>query len=104
MKNKEFNSLVHDRILSIQSVLMSKAEEYSSKEDRLHNFKMAARVNNTTPELTLWGMYTKHLISVMDMVCGLQEPTEEMINEKIGDSINYHILLEAILKEKLNHG
>jgi hypothetical protein len=79
-------------------VLDNKAKEYAT-EDRLHNFKRAAEILHTTPQQALAGMFVKHLVSVLDLIEGLVLPTTQLINEKIGDAINYLILLEAILKE-----
>jgi hypothetical protein len=48
-------------------------------------------------------MLSKHLISVYDMVDDLNNHIEspmEVWKEKIGDSINYLILLEALLYER----
>lgn len=45
-------------------------------------------------------MMMKHLVSVLDLIEGSLPATEHMINEKIGDAINYLILCEAVLKEK----
>ena len=53
-------------------------------------------------EKALIGMLAKHLVSVLDMVDSFGKedlPTTSFIDEKIGDSINYLILLEAMLKE-----
>ncbi|MCP4127754.1 MAG: hypothetical protein GY753_11905 [Gammaproteobacteria bacterium] len=85
---------------SIKKVLGTKAGEYAHGGDRLHNFKVAAAVNDVPPEQALWGMATKHLVSVMDLVAGRLVARPEMVDEKIGDMINYLILLEAILKEE----
>jgi hypothetical protein len=99
MNNEQFEKILEKRINSIKSVLSSKAMEYASEADRLHNFKVAARMNNCTSEQALWGMMTKHLVSVQDIVFNKEKPRHEIINEKIGDSINYLILLEALLKD-----
>ncbi|MGD1831013.1 MAG: hypothetical protein ACPKM1_15740 [Spirochaetaceae bacterium] len=99
MDDKTFNSLVHRRILQIQSTLTTKGKEYGQK-DRLHNFKVAARIDEVEPEVAAWGMAKKHLVSVMDMIEGRQIPTRSMIDEKVGDMINYLILIEALLNEK----
>ena len=106
MNNEEFNRILADRIIRIEDILGSKAKEYSSKEDRLHNFKAAAMINDTTPPKALWGMAAKHLVSIQDMVFheevwpeGQNNPPEDLVNEKIGDMINYLILLEALFKE-----
>ena len=44
-------------------------------------------------------MWKKHLVSVLDIISGKLANTEEMVNEKFVDSINYHILMMAILQE-----
>lgn len=102
MNQKEFNEILQARIESIQNVLGIKAREYAQKGDRLHNFKLAAQIDNETPEQALWGMLKKHLVCIIDMKDGRLEATEELINEKIGDAINYLILLEALMKERIN--
>lgn len=107
MKNRitttmEFEKILSARISSIKSVLGNKAKEYAMEGDRLHNFKVAARVKNETPEKALWGMATKHLVCIIDMIDGKLEATDAMVDEKVGDMINYLVLLEALLKERNN--
>jgi len=99
MNADQFNSILQKRLESIESTLGSKAKEYAIG-DRLYNFKRAAEILRTTPQKALAGMFMKHLVSVMDLIEGSIAATEPMVNEKIGDAINYLILLEAILKEK----
>ena len=103
MNNATFENILITRIGKIQSTLASKAKEYATS-DRLHNFKVAARRLDCTPERALVGMKEKHCVSVQDIVNDLDKgilPTDNLINEKIGDEINYLILLEALLKERL---
>jgi len=100
MNISEFNHILHKRLKKIEDTLNAKAEEYA-REDRLHNFKMAAMMLNCTPAHALMGMKVKHDVSVMDLVRYPTTRTTALINEKIGDSINYLILLEAILKEEI---
>lgn len=100
MTTKEFNKMLNRRLKKIRITLKLKAKEYAM-EDRLHNFKIAARMNNTTSEKALWGMLTKHLISVMDMIEGRKKITRERIDEKVGDTINYFVLLEGVLNERI---
>jgi len=96
-----FDSIVEYRIKKIREVLTSKAKEYTYNNDRFHNFNQAAAINDTTPEKALWGMLLKHLVSIQDMVNSTpKKPFKEFIDEKIGDTINYLILLEGLLKEK----
>lgn len=99
MDSSTFQKILEERLKSIQTVLGNKAKEYAQDDDRLHNFKVAAQIDNETPAQALWGMAKKHLVSVMDLKDGKLEATPAMVNEKIGDLINYLLLLEAILKE-----
>ena len=100
MNNTEFEKILDTRIKAIRETLAGKAKEYASA-DRLYNFKRAAEIDQTTPENALKGMWLKHVVSVLDLISGKLELSEKTINEKLGDSINYLILLEAVLKEKL---
>jgi len=100
MNSEQFNTILEQRIEKIRATLAGKAKEYAIG-DRLYNFKRAAELQRSTPEKALLGMMTKHLVSVLDLIEGSQNVTGYMINEKIGDSINYLILLEALLVEEL---
>ncbi len=102
VNTEEFDLVVSSRIKRIQQVLNKKAAEYSKPHDRMHNFNWAAQLDEgQTTEEALWGMMKKHLASVHDLVHASHYApasiTEELIDEKIGDSINYLILLEASL-------
>lgn len=97
-----FNSLVGQRFDQCGKVLTEKGEEYSRGGDRLWNFKRAAAKTGTTPARALMGMKAKHDVSVDDMVDMLKRgvvPSREMVAEKIGDSINYLLLLEGLIEE-----
>lgn len=106
MNIQDFNRLVDERIEKIRSVLSKKAEEYAT-EDRLHNFKVAAKTLGVTSERALIGIYIKHFVSVLDLVDWIdntpEKITSEIVDEKIGDSINYHILLEGLLRERIEN-
>lgn len=96
-----FNNVLDNRLFKIQKVLKEKAKEYSSDNDRYHNFNLAARIADVTPERALFGMMLKHWTSVMDLIDWADDYnkmlTTELIDEKIGDTINYLILLEGLL-------
>jgi hypothetical protein len=103
MKHKAFNKLLEKRIELIRKVLEEKCEEYSRNDDKLYNFKEAGRTDNVTPEHALWGMCLKQRVSVSDIVKDIDSgkiPSDKLLNEKIGDVINYMILLEALIKER----
>jgi|WetSurMetagenome_2_1015567.scaffolds.fasta_scaffold339680_2 hypothetical protein len=100
MVSKEFDVILEQRIMNIRKVLGTKAKEYATEGgDRLYNFKRAAEILRVTPQKALAGMLMKHLVSVLDLIEGTLQPTTERIDEKVGDAINYLVLLEALLKE-----
>ena len=107
MTNLEFESVVDHRIQHIKDTLTIKGREYQNGDDDVfHNFKVAARMRNITPEQALDGMLLKHLVSMQDIIANTSKdisPNIELLNKKIGDVINYYILLEGLLVERLNN-
>lgn len=99
MNQKEFDGLLEQRIAGIKDVLQLKGKEYAFNNDRLHNFKIAARLKGESPAVALWGMAMKHLVSVEDLIYGRLANNRHNVNEKVGDLINYLILLEALLED-----
>ncbi|MCK5615140.1 hypothetical protein KAR91_75450 [Candidatus Pacearchaeota archaeon] len=101
----DFEKLVKDRCESIKKVLTVKAKEYATNKDRFHNFNVAAIKRNTTPENALMGIKVKHTVSIDDLVewaeFNPEKLNDNIIDEKIGDEINYLILLEGLLKKRV---
>jgi len=107
MTESQFEELISQRVEKIQTTLVKKGKEYRRNNDPLHNFRVAAKVQNTTEEKALWGFAVKHYVSFLDILNDIERgflPTEETVDEKIGDLINYLILCEASIKEKINNG
>lgn len=105
MNRKEFEKVLEKRMANITSTLLIKGREYSRNDNALHNFEIGARVMNVTRERILWGFALKHYISIMDILDDLDNsifPTEATVDEKFGDLINYLILCEASVKDKIN--
>jgi hypothetical protein len=100
MNPEQFEMIMNKRQSDSRRTMIEKAREYAHKDDRLHNFKRAAALQGCTPSQALWGMAAKHIISVQDMVFRHTPITEELLNEKIGDIINYLHLVEATLREE----
>lgn len=101
MNTVDFNELTKAQLKRCEDVLCIKADEYAT-DDRLHNFKQAALLQETTPAAALGGMMCKHTISVYDMIKGVEEGKVyplSLWNEKITDSMNYLLLLWAIVNE-----
>ena len=98
-----FDAILKSRLAKTEQILASKAKEYAGAKDLFHNFRVAGMLLGVTPEKALLGMMAKHIVSVVDMVNGstAAKVTPEMIDEKIGDSINYMILLEGMMKQRI---
>ena len=104
MKEDKFREVIDERIKKCRDVLAVKSGEYAT-EDRLHNFKIAAEIQNCTPITALGGMMCKHTVSIYDLIKRQEEGhiiSKELWDEKIGDSINYLLLLTALLDENKN--
>jgi hypothetical protein len=102
---EQFDTLVDTRCMIIKRTLIEKGKEYRRNNDPLHNFRIAAKVQNTTEEKALWGFAVKHYVSFLDILNDIENgklPAIDVVDEKIGDLINYLILCEASIKEKIN--
>ena len=102
MNAKDFDDIVTARMDWCMKTLCAKGDEYARKGDRLWNFKVAARKRNCHPAEALAGMMVKHTVSVDDIIDGLANgivPPKELVAEKIGDSIDYLLLLEGLIEE-----
>lgn len=103
MTQEKFNSFAKNFVKQTTSVLYAKGKSYAlNKNDRLEHFKSAAKYLNTTPQEACLAQATKHFISIRDMVCannGVAFSSEQW-DEKIGDAINYLVLLRAIVVEE----
>ena len=102
MNQKEFNEVIVRQTDHCKSMLVAKGAVKNTAVDRLAHFKKAAVVMNTTPKAALMGMLSKHLISVSDMCMDERKYSKEQWDEKITDSINYFLILRAIVEEELN--
>ena len=105
MTHHTFAEIVSRMIRHCEDTLVLKGEEYSRNGDRLWNFKVAARKLGCSPEEALLGMKVKHDVSIDDIVSEVQRgklPAMPVLMEKFGDSINYNLLLLALILEKIH--
>src|SRR5690554_535189 len=98
MTAETFNKLLNLRLQKIVESLGQKANEYAT-DDRLHNFKEAGKTFECLPTEACWAYMMKHLVSIKDLANGTKKGSPDLIHEKIGDAINYLILMEALLLE-----
>ena len=103
MTSDNFDQHITDMLTHCQSTLCGKAKEYATDTDRLHNFKTAAALQDVSTIQALAGMMAKHTVSVYDMCKGGKYPIE-LWREKIGDHINYLLLLWAMVQENDTQG
>jgi len=102
MDAKQFDYIVSSRFNKCKNALVSKSHEYASENDQLHNFKKAADIQGITPVEALRGMWAKHLVNVMDIIEQVswgELPSDRVLDEKLGDTVNYALLLEGLIQE-----
>lgn len=108
MNRKEFYSYLKFVKERTTDTLFSKGDEYNYNEGAFENFEEGVAIGlSNTREAVAWGYVTKHIQSVRAMIREVENGqtdhlTDKNIDEKFGDIINYMILLEAMLKEKVN--
>lgn len=104
MTSIQFNQIVENRLDKIRNTLVEKAKEYANDKDRLHNFNRGAAITGKTREDVLWGFALKHFVSFMDILDGIRGgkfPDKDKWDEKIGDLINYLILIDVCVIEDI---
>ena len=102
MKHEEFIESVNHTLGHCCDLLLIKSGEYNPDEaDRLAAFKQAAALERSTPQRALFGMLAKHLVSVQNMCdTDIKDYSQARWLEKIGDSINYLLLLKGLVDEE----
>ena len=103
MNSDQFEKLVEARLGHCHRTLQLKAKEYATS-DRLHNFKVAAALQDIEPETALLGMWAKHIVSIRDIIEDIEHrgkiPKSALLSEKITDVVNYALLLEGLIEER----
>jgi predicted RNA-binding protein with EMAP domain len=107
MNRKDFSNYVDFVKERTSNVLQAKGDEYSYNSGAFENFEEGVSIGlSNTPEGVAWGYVTKHIQSVRALIrevdSGKEDHlTDKLIDEKFGDVINYMILIEAMLKERI---
>lgn len=105
MNSDKFTKIIEDGMEWSRNTLRNKAKVYQNGDDRLSNFKAAARMDAVTPEKALWGMALKHRVKLEDIISAIgngELPTHEQLRETTGDLRNYLHLLEALVVERID--
>jgi hypothetical protein len=109
---KEVNESIRRLMALCSDVLNKKGADYAGdSEDRLKAFKIGKLLNqykNADPQTdiengkrVLWGYLLKHITSISSMCISRKHSTREEWDEKLIDSINYLLLLSAIVDEEI---
>ena len=104
MEVEHFDQILEDRLRKIRMSLLIKGKEYRRNNDPLHNFNRGSKLSDQSREKVLWGFALKHHVSFLDMLDDMDAgkfPKIETVDEKVGDLINYLILCEASIKDKI---
>jgi len=103
MTNEEFMVVVDEVVVKCKKILAKKGPNYSTMDDRFHNFKAAAGLQSSTPKQALFAMAAKHLVAINDYIDddadGLIVTRKEW-EAKVLDGINYLFLLSGMLVEE----
>ena len=68
MNNEMFNKVTEERLQACIDVMCRKSNEYSTDNDKLHNFKVAGALQGCSDIKALGGMMCKHTVSVYDLI------------------------------------
>jgi len=107
MTRKQFvEDVVQRRIQLIKDVLETKNSEYADKDDVFKAFTESLPLSfHDTKQAVAWEFMVKHLQSIKMIIEAKSKtgkiPDEKMLEEKIGDAINYLILIEGMFKEDM---
>lgn len=97
MTNSEFNSAIDGIHANSLSVLLQRNGNYAKgSDDALHNFKVGADIDGSTPAQAAWGYMTKHLVALRDKIKRNDFYDLDDLKEKCTDIINYTAIIFAI--------
>ena len=104
----KFDIFLKRMVDSTYNTLAAKASEYSLNDDRMHNFHVSrtlqSLVHVNTEVSAAWNLASKQLASVIDMINNVDKAYDKnRITEKIGDSINYLLLIGAMIEDRLDY-
>jgi hypothetical protein len=103
MTYDKFMELLEQRFSKTRETYAIKMNEYATDLDVFSSFKKGVGFSfQDTPEGVAWEYACKHFESIKTIIskCPGEVPTDELLEEKIGDAINYLIILEGLIKER----
>ena len=99
MKRDKFEILLGKVFSRTTNVLTKKSKEYATDKDVFQSFKNGTGFSfHNEAEKVAYEYLCKHLESIKTMLSDLNNNPPD---EKIGDAINYLIIIEGLLKERI---
>jgi len=102
MSPEQFKVIFESRLEKIREIEELKGKQYSRRGDRFSHFKDEGDI---IPELSLWYMWHKHITYTKYIIEDIEQgilPSEEMLNEIITDMMIYPVLLEGLIRERID--
>lgn len=100
MDNDTFNANIEARVKQSLDTLYAKNSAYNPDADKLAGFKLAGGLQGITAREALGGMMAKHTVSVYDLIRQKDLASDELWTEKLGDHLNYLLLLSAVVADE----
>src|ERR1700677_2851254 len=94
-QEKECESMIGE----LRDLLTNKGREYAGDHDALGNFKSGDDIG-ITPNQKLWTFLDKHLSSIKSYIKHGKVFSNESIEGRINDAINYLFLLRCLITEQ----
>ena len=94
-QKQEFDTMIAE----LEDLLINKGREYAGDHDALGNFKTGDSIG-VSPNQKLWIFLDKHLSSIRSYIKNGKEFSNEPIEGRISDAINYLFLLRCLIVEK----
>jgi hypothetical protein len=101
MNNDKFEEVVNKQLKICKNILLERAGVYSTEKDRLSNFKQIAGMRKITPEEACISLVSKHIVALSDFSKNPSKVPYSQFEEKITDTINYMLLLKAIVDGRM---
>ena len=107
MTTKDFEAILTSQVETEKLIVLERAKAYATNGDRLGNFYEGATLNQTTPMKYGFGLVSKHIIALRDLIfklsAGKGEFTEKeagKVDEYVTDIRIYAALLKALYVEE----
>jgi hypothetical protein len=99
MKWSEKNEILRDVVTQLEHLQNTKGKEYSSDYDCLHNLKNGEEIGVSSLQKA-WIFTDKHLSSIKSYIKRGQEISNEPIEGRILDAMNYLFLMYCVIHEE----